>query len=121
MLTLIAFKPEKIFDDRGETYCLPSQIYRKDNLTEEQLIELVDKLKIPEIRLYQYGEEIDYPYDEFHIFPSVGSSFEEELTLYDIQEIVDSRKLYEKQQRESILKPCDTCGAKPTTSNGICH
>jgi hypothetical protein len=121
MLTLIAFKPEKIFDNRGEICCLPSQIYRRDNLTEEQLVELVDKLKIPEIRTYQYGEEMDCPYDEFHIFPSVGSSFLEEITLYDLQEIVNARKQFEKEQLESNLEPCDTCGLKPVQSNGICH
>lgn len=71
MYTLIAFKPEKKFCDRGADWeTLPAILIREDNLSREECISRIIQLstETPLIE-YRYGLEPDCEFEEFHIIP----------------------------------------------------
>lgn len=70
MYTLIAFKPEKEFYDRGDDCVLPSILIREDNLSREECINKIVQLstETPLIQ-YRYGQEPDCVFEEFHVIP----------------------------------------------------
>lgn len=76
MYTLIAFKPEKEFwdyDFDDNRKILPSKLFRKDNLTREECIQLMIELST-ETPLVEYSKmlkiyEPDCVFEEFHVIP----------------------------------------------------
>lgn len=67
--TLIAFKPEHCFNDRGDDVVLPARLVREDELTREQVVDRVLALRTERPLVeYKWGREPDVPFEEFHVF-----------------------------------------------------
>ena len=70
MYTLIAFKPEKHFYDRGDWELLPAQMIREDNLLREECVQrIIDLSTETPLVSYSHGEEPDNEFEEFHVIP----------------------------------------------------
>lgn len=115
--TLVAYKPEKVFWDRGDMVVLPSIFVREEFDDEKALLNRWKELKQPQKVKYEWGIEEDKSFEQFHLF----FTDEDYISLEDLAKIKINEEKYKKEQLESTLEPCDTCGAKPVRSNGICH
>lgn len=90
--TLIAFKPEHFFNDRGDDVVLPARLIREDGLTREQVVDRVLELRTEQPPVeYRWGHEPDVPFKEFH-------AFGEEATPLDVATEVQGR--YDAWERE---------------------
>lgn len=104
--TLIAFKPEKVYNDRGDSECHPAKLSRYDNLTREEAINEIFQLskdpQYEEGKLWLYCDE---PFEEFHIFECKEENEETQEELDDIYWIKDEAyKLAENFNKESKIK-----------------
>lgn len=83
--TLIAFKPEHFFNDRGDDVVLPARLVREDGLTREEVVDRVFALRTERPLIeYRWGHEPDVPFEEFH-------AFGEEATPLDVSTEVQER------------------------------
>src|SRR5574338_1266680 len=107
--TLIAFKPHKMFNDRGDDYCLPAKLIREDNLTKNKIFERIKFLASDTpYEDFCYGKEEDIEFNEFHIFPDIDNDFEkscnllnnalEEAAKIKIQKRLDLERKWEEER-----------------------
>lgn len=106
MYTLIAFKPEKKFCDRGADWeTLPAIVIREDNLSREKCIDKIVQLstETPLIQ-YRYGQEPDCVFEEFHVIP-ISITEEVRDDEWNIKDDVDFeiKIINEKKQKETEL------------------
>lgn len=117
MYTLIAFKPEKHFHDRGDWELLPARMIREDNLSREECIRrIIDLSTETPLIDYRRGLEPDCEYEEFHIIPiSITEDIENDI--WDIKEEVSPKikiikdkikneleDLYKKHKEDKLAK-----------------
>ena len=107
MYTLIAFKPEKKFCDRGADWeTLPAIVIREDNLSREKCIDKIVQLstETPLIQ-YRYGQEPDCVFEEFHVIP-ISITEEVRDDEWNIKDDVDFeiKIINEKKQKETELR-----------------
>lgn len=104
--TLIAFKPERVYNDRGDTEYHPAKFSRFDNLTREEVInEIFELSKDPQ---YEEGKSwlyCDCPFEEFHVFEYKEENIDTQEEFDDIYWIKDEAwKLAENFNKESKRK-----------------
>lgn len=107
MYTLIAFKPEKEFCDRGADWeTLPAILIREDNLSREQCIEKIVKLstETPLIK-YRYGQEPDCVFEEFHVIPiSITEEIEDFIGTIEEEAFRKVELINEEKRKDSEIR-----------------
>lgn len=106
MYTLIAFKPEKQFYDRGDWELLPAKIIREDNLSTKECIQKIVELSTETpIVSYSHGEEPDNEFEEFHVIP-IEITEDVEDNIWNIKEDANLkiRQIREEKQKESEVR-----------------
>ncbi len=106
MYTLIAFKPEKQFYDRGDWELLPAKIIREDNLSTKECIQKIVELSTETpIVSYSHGEEPDNEFEEFHVIP-IEITEDVEDNIWNIKEDANLkiRQIREEKQKEAELR-----------------
>jgi len=104
MYTLIAFKSEKEFCDRGADWeTLPAILIREDNLSREECINKIVELstETPLIQ-YRYGQEPDCVFEEFHVIP-ISITEEVGYNEWDIKNDASSKiKLINEEKKKEV-------------------
>lgn len=106
MYTLIAFKPEKEFCDRGDDCVLSAILIREDNLSREECIDKIIQLSTETSLIeYRYGQESDCVFEEFHVIP-ISITEEIEYDDWNIKDDASSKikLINEEKKKETELR-----------------
>lgn len=112
MYTLIAFKPEKEFwdyDFDDNRKILPSKLFREDNLTREECIQLMIELST-ETPLVEYSKilkiyEPDCVFEEFHVIPiSITKEIEDFVGTIEEEAFRKIESINEEKRKESEIR-----------------
>lgn len=120
--TLIAFKPEYQFHDRGDDEVLPARCEREEHDTLESVIERVTKLRTERPLVeYRYGQQKDVVFDSFWVFeaPPIDVDDEVRRRVRAWREQHDAVNLARDDQREAEWREVNTRSLERLRELGI--